>query len=102
MSGYSAVIIASGQASRLGSICAHTPKCMLLFDGIPFLRYLISWLLYHGAEDVVITGSTSCNGGAIAREIANQVGYDGRQRGEGVERFHPPRIARSIKPGGFP
>ena len=53
----SAVIIASGRATRLGDICKHKPKCLLPFDGVPFLRYVIFWLLNNGISDIVVTGS---------------------------------------------
>ena len=71
MSRYSAVILASGQARRLGNICSQRPKSMLPFDGIPFLRYLICWLLRNGVDDVIVTGSRSCHGEIIAKEISD-------------------------------
>ncbi len=68
---YSAVIIASGRASRLGTICEQKPKCMLPFGGVPFLRYLVFWLLRNGIGEVIVTGSNVCGGWLIKEEIQN-------------------------------
>jgi|SRR6185369_9054675 len=65
----SAVIIASGRATRLGDICKHKPKCLIPFDGVPFLRFLIFWLLNNGVTDVVVTGSETSNAELIEKEI---------------------------------
>jgi D-glycero-alpha-D-manno-heptose 1-phosphate guanylyltransferase len=51
----SAVILASGSATRLKQECANTPKCLLEFNGIPFLNFLINWLLKAGVEKIVVT-----------------------------------------------
>lgn len=65
----SAVIIASGRATRLGDICKHKPKCLIPFDGVPFLRFLVFWLLNNGVMDIVITGSKVSYAGLIEKEI---------------------------------
>ncbi|OGI22243.1 MAG: hypothetical protein A2808_02545 [Candidatus Moranbacteria bacterium RIFCSPHIGHO2_01_FULL_55_24] len=67
----SAVIIASGRATRLGDICKHKPKCLLPFDGVPFLRYVIFWLLNNGISDIVVTGSQVSQAELIEDEIRN-------------------------------
>lgn len=67
----SAVIIASGRATRLGDICKYKPKCLLPFDGVPFLRYVIFWLLNNGISDIVVTGSLVSHAELIEDEIRN-------------------------------
>lgn len=67
----SAVIIASGRATRLGDICKYKPKCLLPFDGVPFLRYVIFWLLNNGISDIVVTGSKTSQAELIEDEIRN-------------------------------
>ncbi len=53
-----AVIIASGTGSRLGSECADIPKALISFDKKPFLQSLIGWLFANGISDVVIVSHT--------------------------------------------
>lgn len=65
----SAVIIASGRATRLGDICKHKPKCLIPFDGVPFLRFLVFWLLNNGVTDIVVTGSNASHAELIEKEI---------------------------------
>lgn len=65
----SAVIIASGRATRLGDICKHRPKCLIPFEGVPFLRFLVFWLLNNGVTDIVITGSHVSHAELIEKEI---------------------------------
>jgi len=65
----SAVIIASGRATRLGDICKHRPKCLIPFDGVPFLRFLVFWLLNNGVADIVVTGSETSYAELIEKEI---------------------------------
>lgn len=67
----SAVIIASGRATRLGDICKYKPKCLLPFDGVPFLRYVIFWLLNNGISDIVVTGSQASQVELIDNELQN-------------------------------
>ena len=58
MSRVTAVIIASGLATRLGStLPVGMPKCMLEFGGVPFIDYLLGWVFKSGIEKVVITTS---------------------------------------------
>jgi NDP-sugar pyrophosphorylase family protein len=65
----SAVIIASGRATRLGDVCKHKPKCLIPFNGTPFLRFIVFWLLNNGISDIVITGSDETNADLIEKEI---------------------------------
>lgn len=65
----SAVIIASGRATRLGDICKYKPKCLIPFDGVPFLRFLVFWLLNNAVSDIVITGSSVSHAELIEKEI---------------------------------
>lgn len=65
----SAVIIASGRATRLGDICKYKPKCLITFEGVPFLRFLIFWLLNNGITDIVVTGSNESHAELIEKEI---------------------------------
>ena len=44
---------------------------MLPFGGVPFLRYLVFWLLRNGISEVIVTGSNACNGWLIEEEIHN-------------------------------
>lgn len=69
MSDMSAVILASGNATRLGELTHGVPKCMLSFNGQPFLRYLVKWLLRQGVSEVVITANSSCKGTMIQKEV---------------------------------
>lgn len=78
----SAVIIASGRASRLGDTCNQKPKCMLPFNGVPFLRYLVFWLLRNGIDEVIVTGSYDYNGWLIEEEIHNNFSSSVRFIGE--------------------
>ncbi|MBI2439495.1 MAG: NDP-sugar synthase [Candidatus Moranbacteria bacterium] len=65
----SAVIIASGRATRLGDICKYKPKCLVPFEGVPFLRFLVFWLLNNGITDIVVTGSNESHAELIEKEI---------------------------------
>jgi len=67
----SAVIISSGKATRLGNICEDKPKCLLTFESVPFLRYLLSWLINNGISDIVVTGSRDFHADMIEKEIRN-------------------------------
>ncbi len=49
------LIFASGEAKRLGSICKKKPKCLLKFEGRPFLHYLLQWIFNSGIKKVVVT-----------------------------------------------
>lgn len=50
-----AIILAGGLATRLGEQCEDTPKGMLLFNEVPFLKYLVSWLVRLGISEVMIS-----------------------------------------------
>lgn len=63
----SAVILASGAASRLGIECKSVPKCLLEFDKVPFLNHLIGWLLESGVCRIIVT--TCMHRAGIKREI---------------------------------
>lgn len=55
LSDFTAIILASGRATRLGNECSDTPKCLLEFNGVPFLHYLINWILNSGVKEIVVT-----------------------------------------------
>lgn len=63
----SAVILASGKGSRLGELCRNKPKCLLEFNNVPFIHYLINWIVKSGVDNIVIT--TCIYGEQIAKEI---------------------------------
>jgi len=48
----SAIILAAGYGSRLGVLTNSTPKPLLLFDGLPFIEYVIRWLMKSGIRDI--------------------------------------------------
>ncbi|OGZ76918.1 MAG: hypothetical protein A3G45_00435 [Candidatus Staskawiczbacteria bacterium RIFCSPLOWO2_12_FULL_37_15] len=50
-----ALILASGDAERLSSLNLNSPKCLIEFNGVPFIKYLMHWLRYQGMERFVIT-----------------------------------------------
>lgn len=54
----SAVILASGKATRLREECIYIPKCLLEFEGIPFLNFLINWLIKSGIERIIVVAYT--------------------------------------------
>ena len=49
-----AVILAGGQGTRLAPFTDFAPKPMMLFQGRPFLEYLIEQLREHGFEHVLL------------------------------------------------
>lgn len=52
-----AIILAGGLATRMGEICHKTPKSMIVFDGYPFLQYLISRFIGLNFDEIlIITG----------------------------------------------
>lgn len=51
---YTAIVLAGGQASRLGSIAANQPKCMLRFCETPFIELLISKLFREKCAKAII------------------------------------------------
>ncbi len=63
----SAVILASGKGSRLGSYCEDKPKCLIKFNGVPFIHYLINWIIKSGIYNIVITAHF--HGEQIVREV---------------------------------
>lgn len=65
----SAVILASGRATRLKEECACVPKCLLVFNGVPFLDYLINWVFSAGVRKIIITACTHKQ--KIEEEIAS-------------------------------
>lgn len=50
-----ALILASGNAERLMSLNLDSPKCLIEFDGAPFIKYLMNWLHSQGIDRFVIT-----------------------------------------------
>lgn len=50
-----ALILASGDAERLSSLNLGGPKCLIEFNGVPFIKYLMHWLYSQGIERFVIT-----------------------------------------------
>lgn len=49
-----ALILAAGLGTRLGSLTASLPKCMLQIDGQPLLERLVRWLDRHGIEEIAV------------------------------------------------
>lgn len=50
-----ALILASGNAERLMSLNLDSPKCLVEFNGVPFIQYLMNWLHFQGIDRFVIT-----------------------------------------------
>lgn len=64
----SAIVLASGSATRLKEECIYTPKCLLEFNGIPFLNFLVNWLFKAGIKSVVVTACTHKD--KVQKEVA--------------------------------
>ena len=52
---YPFIILCGGLATRLGSIAAETPKCLLEVNNKPFLYYQLKHLEKSGAQDVYLS-----------------------------------------------
>jgi len=49
-----AIILAGGLGTRLKKIVSDVPKPMAPINGIPFLEYLLNFLLLHGIKKVIL------------------------------------------------
>lgn len=54
MGAVSAVIIAGGRATRMGTLCARVPKALLPINGIPLLEYHVRALHAAGITEVTV------------------------------------------------
>ena len=52
---YPYIILCGGLATRLGSIAAETPKCLLEVNNKPFLYYQLKYLENAWAQDVYLS-----------------------------------------------
>jgi len=52
---YPYIILCGGLATRLGSIAAETPKCLLEVNNKPFLYYQLKYLEKFGPQDVYLS-----------------------------------------------
>lgn len=48
------MILAAGKGTRLGVYTSKTPKPMLLFDGVPFLSFLVNYFERRGCGEIII------------------------------------------------
>lgn len=52
----SVIILAGGKATRMQELCIETPKGLLMFEGKPFLEYLVTWFISQSVvSDVVLS-----------------------------------------------
>lgn len=51
-----AVILAGGYATRLNNECLTIPKTMLSFNEIPFIHYLVHWLIRQNIKVIISAG----------------------------------------------
>ena len=51
-----AIILAAGRGSRLASLTADRPKCMVALGGVPLIERHVETLRRAGADDIVIIG----------------------------------------------
>jgi NDP-sugar pyrophosphorylase family protein len=87
-----AIILAGGKGERLRPLTNDRPKGMVEICGRPILLYQLSWLRYHGVEDVTI----SC--GYLAQVIQDSFD-DGRALGLRIDyAVEPEPLGRG---GGF-
>jgi D-glycero-alpha-D-manno-heptose 1-phosphate guanylyltransferase len=49
-----AIILIGGRSTRLGNITLETPKCLLEFNGYPFLYLLTRKLVHEGCKSIVL------------------------------------------------
>jgi mannose-1-phosphate guanylyltransferase len=68
------IILCGGLATRLGDITSTTPKCMLMFEGKPFLYYQLMWLKKYYITDIILCV------GHLSDSIKNYFG-NGKQLG---------------------
>ena len=54
-----AVILAGGQANRMGEVCESLPKSMLMVGNYPFLSWVVSWLCRNNVSVVISVGHIS-------------------------------------------
>ncbi len=66
----SVVILAGGQATRMGNLSVDCPKSLIEFNNVPFLQYLISWFIWQNCSDIIIST------GHLSRSIENLFGDD--------------------------
>ena len=57
----SGIVLAGGLGTRMEKICVERPKAILEFNGVPFLVYLVSWLLAY-CDEVIIAAGHNSNG----------------------------------------
>jgi NDP-sugar pyrophosphorylase family protein len=72
------VILAGGQATRLGELSEKIPKCLVPIAGEPFIYHQLRLLQNHGVEKVVICV------GHLGNQVKNAVG-DGLKFGLSVQ-----------------
>jgi len=51
----SAIVLAGGFGTRIREVCSDIPKPMLVFNGYPFLEYLVRWLIRMGVSEIRIS-----------------------------------------------
>lgn len=51
---FTACILVGGKGSRLGTLAANTPKCLIPIYGVPFLKLLVNKLFYEGCSKIIL------------------------------------------------
>ncbi|MEO7218464.1 MAG: NTP transferase domain-containing protein [Gemmatimonadaceae bacterium] len=64
------MLLAAGRGTRLGSLTAETPKCLLQINGRTLLDYQLDALASAGVDDVTIVAGFMAD--AVVRRVANR------------------------------
>jgi mannose-1-phosphate guanylyltransferase len=68
-----ALVLAGGEGTRLRPLTYTTPKPVMPLAGRPFLSFMLDWLRFHGADEVIL--SCGFMSGAVKRVLGDI--YDG-------------------------
>ena len=68
-----AIILAAGTSSRLGTLTANLPKCLLPLRGQPLIDWQLLQLEHHGVRDVTVV--TGYLGDRIQAYLKDRVAY---------------------------
>lgn len=59
MNNITVIILAGGRATRMGSLCTNKPKCLIEFNELPFIIYLVRWLVSYNLNVILSIGYNS-------------------------------------------